>query len=389
MIVELNDSIPNQVKTQIPAKNQNLTPAKSQIQAKTQVPVKSQSQTKTQSQVQSQTKAKTVVPVKTLNEIEVSTNQSSGNTQVSGNTKTATNKQTSSNAQPLTPLQLTDSIQKSQAVNDSIQKAKKDSIESSTMPLFYKEQFIPGDSIKWTSMGHHPSGFEGSSLPYRLRTDDGITGLLLLCFIITSYVFAFGKKSIIEHAKNLFSRKEQIDFFGKATASDLRHRLMLRLQTCILMGIFIFDYFHDYNPLMINQKSIYFIVGTYIGICLAFYAMKWMLYKFLGWVFLDKSITYAWVISYSTIINYLGFCFFPLVLLMVYFDLSTSIILIIGLILVIFTKIVMFYKWLKFFFTDLHGVLYLIVYFCALEILPCFLLVQGLLQTNIILQLKL
>ena len=53
MIVELNDSIPNQVKTQIPTKNQNLTPAQSQIWAKTQVPLKSQSQTKTQSQGES------------------------------------------------------------------------------------------------------------------------------------------------------------------------------------------------------------------------------------------------------------------------------------------------------------------------------------------------
>jgi len=380
MIVEFNDSIPNQVKTPIP--------------------VKSQAQTKTPAQVQTQAKVKTMVPVKTQNQVQaknqnqtstslVSKNKISEN-QVSANTKTLTNTQSSLNAQPLISLQLNDSVQKNQAeANNYAQKAQKDSTNSATMPLFYKEQFIPGDSIKWTSMGYQPSGLVGTSLPYRLRTDDGITGLLLLCFILTSYVFAFGKKSIIEHAKNLFSRKEQIDFFGKATASDLRHRIMLRLQTCILMGLFIFDYFHDYNPLMVNQKSIYCILGIYIGICLVFYAAKWMLYRFLGWIFFNKSTTAAWVISYSTIINYLGFCFFPLILLMVYFDLSTSIILIIGLILIIFAKILMFYKWLKFFFNDLHGLLYLIVYFCALEILPCFLLVQGLLQTNIILQLKL
>ena len=62
---------------------------------------------------------------------------------------------------------------------------------------------------------------------------------------------------------------------------------------------------------------------------------------------------------------------------------------IIGFILIIIAKILMFCKWLKLFFSNLYGLLYLIVYFCALEILPCFLLVQGLLQTNIILQLKL
>ena len=116
---------------------------------------------------------------------------------------------------------------------------------------------------------------------------------------------------------------------------------------------------------------------------------KWIIYKFLGWIFFDKNITSSWLESYSTIINYLGICTFPLILLMVYSELSASTILIIGFILIIIAKILMFCKWLKLFFSNLYGLLYLIVYFCALEILPCILLAQGLIETNIILQLKL
>ena len=408
MIVEVNDSIQsqvkaqNQIKAQVPAKAQNQTPAKTQNQSKSQIPAKSQSQVKTQTQVQIPGKTKTMVPVKSQNQAQgMSKAQIPVNTQVPkstqthgsvqaapANIKTSTSNQTST-SRPLMPFEANDSIQKAKAVNDSIQQVKKDSIASHTMPLFYKEQFIPGDSIKWTSLGHKPSGFDGISMPYRLRMDDGINGLLLFCFILTAYVFAFGRKAIVEQIKNLFSRKEQTDFFGKATASDLRHRIMFRLQTCILMGIFTFGYFNDYNPSAFDQKSIYWVLGIYIGIGLAFYAIKWIIYSFLGWVFFNKNITSAWLESYSTIINMLGICYFPLVLLMVYYDLSASTILIIALNLIIFAKILMFYKWLKFFFNNLHGLLFLIVYFCALEILPCFLLVQGLLQTNIILQLKL
>ncbi|WP_321425338.1 DUF4271 domain-containing protein [uncultured Bacteroides sp.] len=407
MIVEVNDSIQsqvkaqNQIKAQVPAKAQNQTPAKTQNQSKSQIPAKSQSQVKTQTQVQIPGKTKAMVPVKNQNQaqsiskaqIPVNTQvpkstQIHGSVQAPVNIKTSTSNQTST-SRPLMPFEANDSIQKAKAVNDSIQQVKKDSIASHTMPLFYKEQFIPGDSIKWTSLGHKPSGFDGISMPYRLRMDDGINGLLLFCFILTAYVFAFGRKAIVEQIKNLFSRKEQTDFFGKATASDLRHRIMFRLQTCILMGIFTFGYFNDYNPSAFDQKSIYWVLGIYIGIGLAFYAIKWIIYSFLGWVFFNKNITSAWLESYSTIINMLGICYFPLVLLMVYYDLSASTILIIALNLIIFAKILMFYKWLKFFFNNLHGLLFLIVYFCALEILPCFLLVQGLLQTNIILQLKL
>lgn len=406
MIVEVKDSIQSQVKTQnqikaqVPAKAQNQTPAKTQNQSNSQIPAKSQSQVKTQTQVQIPGKTKTMVPVKNQNQaqgmskVQTPANTQPRSTQIHGsvqapvNIKTSTSNQTST-SRPLMPFEANDSIQKAKAVNDSIQQVKKDSIASHTMPLFYKEQFIPGDSIKWTSLGHKPSGFDGISMPYRLRMDDGINGLLLFCFILTAYVFAYGRKAIVEQIKNLFSRKEQTDFFGKATASDLRHRIMFRLQTCILMGIFTFGYFNDYNPSMFDQKSIYWVLGIYIGIGIAFYAIKWIIYSFLGWVFFNKNITSAWLESYSTIINMLGLCYFPLVLLMVYYDLPASTILIIGLNLIIFAKILMFYKWLKFFFNNLHGLFFLIVYFCALEILPCFLLVQGLLQTNIILQLKL
>lgn len=272
---------------------------------------------------------------------------------------------------------------------DSIQQVKKDTIVADTIPLYYKELFIPGDSIKWSSLGHKPSGFDGNILPYRLRTEDGITGLLLFCFILTAYVFANAKKNLLDHAKNLFSRKEHNDVFTKTTSSELRYQIALKLQTCILMGIFVFDFFHDKSPDLFSSKNTYLILGLYIGIFITYHTLKWIFYNFLGWIFFDKNITNIWLESYSTITYYLGFCFFPVILLTIYFNLSASIILLIGVILVIFAKTLMFYKWLKLFFNNLYGILYLIVYFCALEILPCFLLIQGLLQTNIMLQIKL
>ncbi|WP_353330872.1 DUF4271 domain-containing protein [Bacteroides sedimenti] len=280
-----------------------------------------------------------------------------------------------------------DSIKAHAEATDSIRKAQQ--VAPDTIPLYYKTHFIPGDSIKWTSTGHLPSGIDGTPIPYRLRADNAITGLLLFCFILTAYVFTNGKKGLIEQTKNLFSRKEHSDFLGRATASDLRYRVMLQFQTCILLGVFCFDYFHDYNPLELDNTSIYCVLGIYIGIFVIYYGIKWMIYKFLGWIFFDKYITSAWIETYSAIIYNLGLCLFPCILLMVYSDLAVSTILIIGLILVIFAKILMFLKWLTLFFKNMYGLLFLIVYFCALEILPCFLLVQGLLQTNIILQIKL
>ncbi len=74
---------------------------------------------------------------------------------------------------------------------------------------------------------------------------------------------------------------------------------------------------------------------------------------------------------------------------LVYFDLSLTNLLIIGTIILIFAKILMFYKWIKLFFFHQFGALFLLIlYFCALEILPCLLLYQGMIQINNILLIK-
>lgn len=56
-----------------------------------------------------------------------------------------------------------------------------------------------------------------------------------------------------------------------------------------------------------------------------------------------------WLESYSALIYYIGFALFPFVLFLVYFDLSFTNLIIIGSIILIFTKMLMFYKWIKLF----------------------------------------
>ena len=70
------------------------------------------------------------------------------------------------------------------------------------------------------------------------------------------------------------------------------------------------------------------------------------------------------------------------------FDLNLTNLVIIGLIILIFTKILMFYKWVKLFFHQLSAAFLLILYFCALEIIPCLLLYQGMIQVNNVLLIK-
>ena len=232
------------------------------------------------------------------------------------------------------------------------------------------------------------SGFEGTPISYSPRTDDAIALTLLACFFLSSIALARGKRFLSQQVKDFVLHRERTSIFDSSTAADVRYLLVLVLQTCVLSGITFLNYFHDTSPTLMNQVSPLLLLGIYVGFCLAYFLLKWLIYMFLGWTFFDKNKTNIWLESYSALIYYVGFALFPFVLFLVYFDLSLTNLVIIGAIILIFTKILMFYKWIKLFFHQFSGLFLLILYFCALEIVPCLLLYQGMIQMNNILLIK-
>ena len=264
-----------------------------------------------------------------------------------------------------------------------------------TLSLLQQEQISPAkadsDSLQLADLHavqEVDSGFEGTPISYSPRTDDAIALTLLACFFLSSIALARGKKFLSQQVKDFVLHRERTSIFDSSTAADVRYLLVLVLQTCVLSGITFLNYFHDTCPALLDHVSSLLLLGIYVGFCLAYFLLKWLLYMFLGWTFFDKNKTNIWLESYSALIYYVGFALFPFVLFLVYFDLSLTNLVIIGSIILIFTKILMFYKWIKLFFHQFSGLFLLILYFCALEIVPCLLLYQGMIQMNNILLIK-
>ena len=264
-----------------------------------------------------------------------------------------------------------------------------------TLSLLQQKQISPAkadsDSLQLADLHavqEVDSGFEGTPISYSPRTDDAIALTLLACFFLSSIALARGKKFLSQQVKDFVLHRERTSIFDSSTAADVRYLLVLVLQTCVLSGITFLNYFHDTCPALMDHVSSLLLLGIYVGFCLAYFLLKWLLYMFLGWTFFDKNKTNIWLESYSALIYYVGFALFPFVLFLVYFYLSLTNLVIIGSIILIFTKILMFYKWIKLFFHQFSGLFLLILYFCALEIVPCLLLYQGMIQMNNILLIK-
>ena len=264
-----------------------------------------------------------------------------------------------------------------------------------TLSLLQQKQISPAkadsDSLQLADLHavqEVDSGFEGTPISYSPRTDDAIALTLLVCFFLSSIALARGKKFLSQQVKDFVLHRERTSIFDSSTAADVRYLLVLVLQTCVLSGITFLNYFHDTCPALMDHVSSLLLLGIYVGFCLAYFLLKWLLYMFLGWTFFDKNKTNIWLESYSALIYYVGFALFPFVLFLVYFDLSLTNLVIIGSIILIFTKILMFYKWIKLFFHQFGDLFLLILYFCALEIVPCLLLYQGMVQINDVLLIK-
>lgn len=133
------------------------------------------------------------------------------------------------------------------------------------------------------------SGFEGIPISYSPRTDDVIALTLLACFFLSSIALARGKKFLTQQVKDFVLHRERTSIFDSSTAADVRYLLVLVVQTCVLTGIVFFNYFHDTCPMLMTKVSPLLLLGIYVGFCLAYFLLKWLLYMFLGWVFLTKT----------------------------------------------------------------------------------------------------
>ena len=191
-----------------------------------------------------------------------------------------------------------------------------------TLSLLQQKQISPAkadsDSLQLADLHavqEVDSGFEGTPISYSPRTDDAIALTLLACFFLSSIVLARGKKFLSQQVKDFVLHRERTSIFDSSTAADVRYLLVLVLQTCVLSGITFLNYFHDTSPTLMNQVSPLLLLGIYVGFCLAYFLLKWLIYMFLGWTFFDKNKTNVWLESYSALIYYVGFALFPFVLL--------------------------------------------------------------------------
>lgn len=223
---------------------------------------------------------------------------------------------------------------------------------------------------------------KGESLPYLLRADGMITVLLFLCLVLVSYVFSRGRKHLLSQLKGFVTNRERGSLFDDATTEDIRYTFLLFFHTCVLLGLCVYYYYANTLPELFYRYSHYLLLAVFVGSIVLLFFLKCLAYTFVNWVFFDKKQNTIWMDAYYNVIVWSGFLLLPVILLIVYFDLSFSAFLyLVGSVLIL-TKITLFFKCFSNFFKNFYGSFHLILYLCTLEILPDILLLKNIVSVN-------
>jgi len=233
------------------------------------------------------------------------------------------------------------------------------------------------------------NGMSGEPLPYLLHTDWMVTTLLLICILLTTIAFAKEKKYLLNRLKSSIASRERASMFDEATTTDVRYTFLLVLHSCILLGLCIYHYYTQAMPALLEKTVHIYLLGGAILLVFFLFIIKCALYGFINWTFFQKVKNSAWMTSFFNLFIWLGILLLPVILVIIYFDISSQISLYLIGFLIIFAKISLFWKCFSNFFEKIHGAFHLILYFCALEILPDLIFWKGieLLNNNLILNL--
>jgi len=244
-----------------------------------------------------------------------------------------------------------------------------DSIESPkevSLPLYYRESFFANDSLLHPELPGGQLGVAGDLVPYTLRGDDIITALLLFCFVMAMVVFAHSRQHITRQLKDFFYIPRH-DFYIYPSSS---FQLFLCIQTCLLLAIFVVFYISHYASDTFVLDRPYGIIAIYFGLFLAYFSVKVMAYSAVNNVFFGSKKNKQWIGIFTFITSLEGVALFPAVMLQIYFNLPLQSVVYYLIFTLVLTKILTFYKAWIIFFKQIGVYMQIILYLCALEIIP-------------------
>ena len=249
-----------------------------------------------------------------------------------------------------------------------------------TAPEHYVKTYLGRDTTLFPGVEWGRDGVAGDPVPYSIRGDDVLTALLIFCFIAALTAYKGTRRFFAVQAKAFFRGKDTDGDGMSETSAELRSQAFFMLQTCLLLALVSFIYATETVAGTFVLSSQYQLVAVFFGVYVAYFAVKMLVYWLVNNVFFGRRRSAKWLKVLMFAVSAEGVALFPLVLLMSYFDLSVQNAVAYVTFVTVIVKISLFYKSFILFFRQKVFFLQIILYFCALEIMPLLSLLGVLVQ---------
>ena len=258
-----------------------------------------------------------------------------------------------------------------------------------SLPLLYLgnehiDSLLAADSMLFRgNAGYRGSGagMQAQPLPPALFRNDGVSIALLSCFLLTLLYLASSRRRLSERIKTFFRPKQSTTTSSIAEPETYEWvHLLLGCQLSIIGALLFYSYAREQLSVDLINLTPLTLLGIYTAVFMTMLIVKQRLYHFVHAIFFTTAERRRWYESYSLLFIIESLVLFPLALLSVYFDLAPEKVSISLAILLLFVKILLFFKSFSVFFGKLKGCLHLILYFCALEAIPLLIAVGILIE---------
>ena len=256
------------------------------------------------------------------------------------------------------------------------------------LPTYYRENFFSADTLLHPELNGGRFGVAGDPVPYSLRNDNVITLTILLCFILTLVAFRMSSRFLLRQVKNFFYVSHSGPTFVSETTSEVRFQFFLVLQGCLMLSIFQYQYTKTYISDTFILSSHYLLTAIFLAVLLGYFFCKWVLVSLVDKIFFEARDHLQWAKAQLFLTAIGGVLIAPAILLQIFFDMDIEKATVYLLSVFILIKILLFYKCYVIFFKRIGSFLQIILYFCALEIVPpfsiwgCLLLISNCLKVN-------
>lgn len=237
------------------------------------------------------------------------------------------------------------------------------------LPQYYRENFFSKNSAFHTEAGGGLHGVAGDPVPYTIRGDNMFTALLLLCIVMFFFSIARSQWFIGRQLKDFFYMPHEEDLMTE-TSGELRFQFFLVLMGCMLASISFYLYVTTCVADVFLLDSNIQLIALFFVCFVGYFLLKGGLYTLVNRVFFDSKRNLHWNKSVLFLAAVESSLILPVVLLQVYFDLNIQNVVFYYIFLLLFIKILTFYKCWIIFFRQNGVFLQIFLYFCALEVTP-------------------